>query len=101
MASSLRTERTALRPLPVSWQIQGTARFREQHSAAAGLAKRGAVRLSIAPPTFGEPPLAGRRPDEPPSSSRSMSMPTDQLPQVPFGAVYFRKSNPPREDWAR
>lgn len=21
--------------------------------------------------------------------------------QVPFGAVYFRKSNPPREDWAR
>ena len=22
-------------------------------------------------------------------------------PQVPFGAVYFRKSNPPREDWAR
>ncbi|CAN5355137.1 hypothetical protein BH10PSE9_BH10PSE9_25130 [soil metagenome] len=28
-------------------------------------------------------------------------MPTDQLPQVPFGAVYFRKSNPPREDWAR
>ena len=28
-------------------------------------------------------------------------MPTDKLPQVPFGAVYFRKSNPPREDWAR
>ena len=23
------------------------------------------------------------------------------MPQVPFGAVYFRKSNPPREDWAR
>ncbi|WP_333834862.1 beta-galactosidase [Rubrimonas sp.] len=23
------------------------------------------------------------------------------LPQVPFGAVYFRKSNPPRDDWAR
>ncbi|WP_421726152.1 beta-galactosidase [Bauldia sp.] len=22
-------------------------------------------------------------------------------PQVPFGAVYFRKSNPPREDWER
>lgn len=22
-------------------------------------------------------------------------------PQVPFGAVYFRKSNPPREDWGR
>jgi len=22
-------------------------------------------------------------------------------PQVPFGAVYFRKSNPPREDWDR
>ena len=21
------------------------------------------------------------------------------LPTVPFGAVYFRKSNPPREDW--
>ena len=28
-------------------------------------------------------------------------MPTDMLPQVPFGAVYFRKSNPPREDWER
>ncbi len=24
-----------------------------------------------------------------------------QLPAVPFGAVYFRKSNPPREDWER
>ncbi|MEM7442672.1 MAG: beta-galactosidase [Pseudomonadota bacterium] len=23
------------------------------------------------------------------------------VPQVPFGAVYFRKSNPPREDWER
>lgn len=23
------------------------------------------------------------------------------LPQVPYGAVYFRKSNPPREDWER
>ncbi|MEM8663201.1 MAG: alpha-amylase family protein, partial [Pseudomonadota bacterium] len=22
-------------------------------------------------------------------------------PQIPFGAVYFRKSNPPKEDWAR
>jgi beta-galactosidase len=28
-------------------------------------------------------------------------MPLDRLPQVPFGAVYFRKSNPPREDWDR
>ena len=28
-------------------------------------------------------------------------MPIDKLPQIPFGAVYFRKSNPPREDWAR
>ena len=28
-------------------------------------------------------------------------MPIDKLPQVPFGAVYFRKSNPPREDWER
>ena len=28
-------------------------------------------------------------------------MPLDKLPQVPFGAVYFRKSNPPREDWDR
>lgn len=28
-------------------------------------------------------------------------MPTDKIPQVPFGAVYFRKSNPPREDWER
>ena len=24
-----------------------------------------------------------------------------KAPQIPFGAVYFRKSNPPREDWAR
>ena len=24
-----------------------------------------------------------------------------KLPQVPFGAVYFRKSNPPQEDWER
>lgn len=28
-------------------------------------------------------------------------MSLDKLPQVPYGAVYFRKSNPPREDWAR
>lgn len=28
-------------------------------------------------------------------------MPTEKVPQVPFGAVYFRKSNPPREDWER
>jgi beta-galactosidase len=28
-------------------------------------------------------------------------MPLEKLPQVPFGAVYFRKSNPPREDWDR
>ncbi|MGK9230270.1 beta-galactosidase [Inquilinus limosus] len=28
-------------------------------------------------------------------------MPTDKVPQIPFGAVYFRKSNPPREDWER
>ncbi|MEQ9636297.1 MAG: beta-galactosidase [Devosia marina] len=28
-------------------------------------------------------------------------MPLDKLPQTPFGAVYFRKSNPPREDWDR
>ena len=23
------------------------------------------------------------------------------LPTIPYGAVYFRKSNPPREDWER
>jgi len=28
-------------------------------------------------------------------------MPLTNLPQTPFGAVYFRKSNPPRADWAR
>ena len=28
-------------------------------------------------------------------------MPLEKLPQVPFGAVYFRKSNPPQEDWER
>ena len=26
---------------------------------------------------------------------------TNAMPQVPFGAVYFRKSNPPQEDWQR
>jgi len=25
----------------------------------------------------------------------------DQAPVFPYGAVYFRKSNPPREDWER
>ncbi|MGC9348279.1 MAG: beta-galactosidase [Anaerolineae bacterium] len=28
-------------------------------------------------------------------------MTPDPLPDFPYGAVYFRKSNPPREDWAR
>ncbi|MBV9896449.1 MAG: beta-galactosidase [Chloroflexi bacterium] len=28
-------------------------------------------------------------------------MPADNLPSFPYGAVYFRKSNPPPEDWAR
>jgi len=28
-------------------------------------------------------------------------MPLDRLPLTPFGAVYFRKSNPPRQDWER
>lgn len=28
-------------------------------------------------------------------------MPTTHLPAFPYGAVYFRKSNPPREDWER
>lgn len=28
-------------------------------------------------------------------------MPLDKLPQIPFGAVYFRKSNPPKADWER
>jgi beta-galactosidase GanA len=26
---------------------------------------------------------------------------SDELPRFPYGAVYFRKSNPPEEDWAR
>lgn len=26
---------------------------------------------------------------------------TAKMPQTPFGAVYFRKSNPPKEDWER
>jgi beta-galactosidase len=30
----------------------------------------------------------------------SLSQPPS-LPQIPYGAVYFRKSNPPPEDWAR
>lgn len=28
-------------------------------------------------------------------------MPTQHLPRFPYGAVYFRKSYPPREDWER
>jgi beta-galactosidase len=28
-------------------------------------------------------------------------MPHSALPAFPYGAVYFRKSNPPREDWSR
>ena len=28
-------------------------------------------------------------------------MPHSTLPAFPYGAVYFRKSNPPREDWER
>ena len=28
-------------------------------------------------------------------------MPRTFLPKFPYGAVYFRKSNPPQEDWAR
>ena len=28
-------------------------------------------------------------------------MPNNQLPTFPYGAVYFRKSNPPRADWER
>jgi beta-galactosidase len=24
-----------------------------------------------------------------------------EIPAFPYGAVYFRKSNPPHEDWAR
>lgn len=28
-------------------------------------------------------------------------MTSDLLPRFPYGAVYFRKSNPPREDWER
>ena len=27
--------------------------------------------------------------------------PTKHLPTIPYGAVYFRKSNPPKEDWER
>src|SRR5215210_4255218 len=30
-----------------------------------------------------------------------MSTTRPGLPRFPYGAVYFRKSNPPREDWAR
>ena len=28
-------------------------------------------------------------------------MPSRNLPKFPYGAVYFRKSNPPQEDWER
>lgn len=33
-------------------------------------------------------------------SDRPAAVPS-ALPQFPYGAVYFRKSNPPREDWER
>src|SRR5262249_7171448 len=29
------------------------------------------------------------------------TMTDSRRPRIPYGAVYFRKSNPPREDWAR
>lgn len=28
-------------------------------------------------------------------------MPTQGLPQLPYGAVYYRRSNPPQKDWSR
>jgi beta-galactosidase len=34
-------------------------------------------------------------------SSPSHNSALTRLPRVPYGAVYFRKSNPPPEDWAR
>ena len=28
-------------------------------------------------------------------------MSLESLPRVPYGAVYYRRSNPPRQDWER
>ena len=50
-----------------------------------------ATAAGIAIASQGELPLVA---DEPVPS-------TKQLPTIPYGAVYFRKSNPPREDWER
>lgn len=35
------------------------------------------------------------------SQAESSAKPQGQMPVFPYGAVYFRKSNPPAEDWAR
>src|SRR4030081_1669512 len=41
---------------------------------------------------------AGARPD---SGGVVLTVPATNLPAFPYGAGYFRKSNPPREDWER
>src|SRR5690606_36437724 len=46
-------------------------------------------------------PARDSRRSPPRSSSQSDAMTYPEMPKVPYGAVYFRKSNPPREDWER
>jgi len=44
---------------------------------------------------------AARTPHDPASKDAVAEHPADPGPVFPYGAVYFRKSNPPEEDWAR
>ena len=50
----------------------------------------------------GATPLPGIEPTEPSAQPSSPQNPDVNMGSVfPYGAVYFRKSNPPAEDWAR
>ena len=52
-------------------------------------------------PQVVSPASQGRAPDGSALPKGRDDVPINNMPQVPFGAVYFRKSNPPREDWER
>src|SRR5690606_19080893 len=59
--------------------------------------------LAAAPGSFRpvHPDFRRRRRAERHCFAQERPMPLDKLPQSPFGAVYFRKSNPPKQDWPR
>jgi beta-galactosidase len=44
---------------------------------------------------------AAEAPKDPGSQDRRRSVKVNARPVFPYGAVYFRKSNPPEQDWAR